>query len=144
MKSEEFLNQLDHDKIVTEIRRAEEAMCGEIRVFISRRTRHDAVHAAKQRFLKLGMNQTRERNGVLIYVVPKTRKFAVIGDSAVHEKCGDDFWTRVTQEMTGYFKKGEFTEGIVHGIREAGKLLAAHFPRREGDRNQLPDDIMHD
>jgi uncharacterized membrane protein len=46
--------------------------------------------------------------------------------------------------MTGYFKKSEFTQGILHGIRKAGELLAAHFPHRPDDRNELPDSIAHD
>ena len=31
--------------------------------------------------------------------------------------------------MTGYFRKSEFTEGIVHGVKKAGELLAEHFPK---------------
>jgi uncharacterized membrane protein len=30
--------------------------------------------------------------------------------------------------MEGYFKRGDFTGGLVHGIARAGALLAAHFP----------------
>ena len=56
------------------------------------------------------------------------RNFAVIGDRGVHERCGDSFWTELTGAMVGYFKRGEFTEGVVHGVERAGALLAAHFP----------------
>jgi uncharacterized membrane protein len=35
--------------------------------------------------------------------------------------------------MGGHFKRGEFTEGIVHGIDRAGDLLAKTFPRIAGD-----------
>ena len=65
---------------------------------------------------------------MLIFVAPKSRNFAIIGDKAVHEKCGDAFWTELAAAMTGYFKKGDFTDGLVHGVERAGALLAEHFP----------------
>jgi uncharacterized membrane protein len=144
MKAKEFLNQLEHDAIVKEIGVAEAKMCGEIRVFISRKEIEDAVVAAQKTFHHLGMEKTTERNGVLIFFAPRVRKFAVIGDSAIHEKCGDKFWKDVTHEMSLHFGRGEFTGGIIHGVRRAGELMAEHFPRRAGGKNQQPDDIAHD
>lgn len=144
MKASEFLNRLEHDAIVKEIGEVESRMCGEIRVFVSRKEVKDAVAVAQKTFHHLGMEKTTERNGVLIYVAPRVRKFAVIGDRAIHEKCGDKFWKEVAYEMSLYFGRGEFTEGIIHGIRRAGKLMAEHFPRRSGGRNEQPDEIAHD
>ena len=70
------------------------------------------------------MDHTRHRNAVLIFVAPRTHKFAVIGDAGVHTHCGDIFWRELTEEMTGHFRKSEFTSGIMHGIRRAGQRLA--------------------
>ena len=75
------------------------------------------------------MTKSPERNGVLIFVAPRSHKFAVIGDAGVHAKCGDEFWQKLAEAMTGYFRKSEFTEGIIHGVKKAGELLAEHFPR---------------
>ena len=144
MKARDFLKQLHHDDIIAAIRKAEQKTSGEIRVFISRHEPHDAVAAAQAEFMRLGMDKTKEKNGVLIFVAPRARKFAIIGDAGVHARCGDEFWTQVAAEMTGHFKKSEFTQGILHAIHKAGELLARHFPRRPGDQNQLPDDIAHD
>jgi uncharacterized membrane protein len=144
MRAKEFLSELNHDDIVTAIREAELKTSGEIRVFISRQEPVDAVAAAQAHFTSLGMEKTKERNGVLIYVAPRVRKFAVIGDAAVHARCGNSFWEQVAGEMTGHFKKAEFSAGILHGVCKAGRLLAEHFPRGPGDENQLPDDIIRD
>ena len=144
MKAKEFLSQLDHDKIVAAIGKAEQKTSGEIRVFISRHKPEDAIAAAQAQFAHLEMHQTTEKNGVLIFVAPGARKFAIIGDSGVHSRCGDAFWRDVAAEMTGRFKKGEFTSGILHGIEKAGDLLARHFPHKPDDKNELPDDIAHD
>ena len=96
---------------------------------IERGLEPDFPLAAQKEFARLGMAKSPERNGVLIFVTPRTRKFAVIGDAGVHAKCGDVFWQELAQAMTGYFSKSEFTEGIAHGVRKAGELLAEHFPR---------------
>ncbi|MDB6015542.1 MAG: hypothetical protein JWR19_31 [Pedosphaera sp.] len=144
MKAKEFLNRLQHDEIVAAIRAAEKKTSGEIRVFISRQEPADPIAAAQQHFTRLGMNKTEEKNGVLIFVAPRVRRFAVIGDAGVHRRCGDGFWQEVAAEMSGHFKKEEFTRGILHGVHKAGELLAQHFPRRTGDRNELSDDVETD
>lgn len=144
MKAKDFLSQLEQDEIVAAIRKAEQKTSGEIRIFISRHKPDDAVAAAQAQFEHLGMHQTKHKNGVLIFVAPAARKFAIIGDSGVHSRCGDGFWRDVAAEMTGHFKKGEFTSGILHGIKKAGDLLAQHFPHNPDDKNELPDDIAHD
>ena len=102
------------------------------------------VAAAEAYFLELGMNQTRERNGVLFFIAPRTQKFAVIGDTAVHAKCGDEFWNRLAKEMNGYFEKEQFSKGIIHGIELAGELLAAYFPCPPDDRNELSNKVETD
>lgn len=144
MKVKDFLNQLRHDDIVAAIREAESKTSGQIRVFISRKQIEDAVAAGQTEFMRLGMTKTRRRNAVLIFVAPKAHKFAVIGDEAVHRKCGDVFWQALTAEMSDYFKKSEFTQGILHGVQKAGELLATHFPPHPGDPNELPDQVGHD
>ena len=139
-----FMKQLQHGDIVAAIREAEQKTSGEIRVFISRKDVIDAVAAAKTQFEKLGMTKTRHRNGVLIFVAPRVQKFAVIGDTAVHQKCGDIFCTILATEMSSYFKKSQFTTGIIHAIQKAGELLHAHFPPQPGDGNELPDRVEQD
>ena len=113
---------------------AEKTTSGEIRVFISHKNVADPVAAAQAQFERLGMTKTRHRNGVLIFVAPRARKFAVIGDTAVHQRCGDGFWTALAAEMTGHFTQSNFSAGIVHAIQKAGELLAAHFPPQSGPR----------
>ncbi len=144
MKAKEFLKQLRHDDIVAAIREAERKTSGEIRVFVSHKNIADPIEAAQAAFVTMGMTKTGERNGVLIFVAPKTHKFAVVGDEGIHKRCGAEFWQAMAAEMSGSFKKSEFTQGVVHGVHRAGELLAQHFPRRPDDRNELPDRVAHD
>lgn len=144
MHHKKFVNQLAHERLHAAIHVAEEKTSGEIRVMVSHKSAPDPMAAAQKAFLHLGMQQTRHRNAVLLFVAPRSRTFAVIGDEAVHAKCGDAFWRELAAAMTGFFKRGEFTDGLVHGIERAGALLAEHFPRGAGDGNELPDDVVED
>lgn len=132
---------IDHDRVVAAIGATELKTSGEVRVLIARQKADDSVATATMHFERLGMTKTAERNGVLIFLAPKSHTFAVIGDSGVHEKCGESFWKLLAASMELHFKRGEFTEGLVHGIEKAGALLAEHFPRRPDDRNELPDRV---
>ncbi|HYR45806.1 MAG TPA: TPM domain-containing protein [Thermoanaerobaculia bacterium] len=139
-----FFSKLDSDRIVEAIAEAEKKSSGQVRVHVTHRKPENLEQRAERRFEKLGMTRTAHRNGVLIYIAPKLRRFRILGDTGVHEKCGDEFWKETAAEMESHFRRGEFTEGVVKGVQKAGELLAAHFPRERGDVNELPDQIDED
>jgi uncharacterized membrane protein len=139
-----FFSKLDSDRIVGAIADAEKKSSGEIRVHVTRRKPSNLEERARRRFELLGMTRTAERNGVLIYIAPKLRRFQILGDSGIHEKCGDDFWKETAAAMEERFRRGDFTEGLVHGIGKVGEVLAAHFPRGSGEVNELPDEVTED
>lgn len=132
---------VDHARVVAAIAKAERKTAGEIRVLVAREKAEDPVVAARKHFERLGMTRTAARNGVLIFVAPRSHSFAIVGDTAIHERCGQAFWSEVALAMEQRFKQAEFTEGLVSGIEKAGALLADHFPRQPDDRNELPDAI---
>ena len=125
--------KIDHDRVLSAIRDAEAGTSGQIRVLVARHKAPDPVAAAQAYFDKLGMARSAHRNGVLIFLAPLSRRFAVIGDSGVHEKCGDAFWADLARAMEERFRRKAFTDGLVHGIERAGELLAKSFPRTPGD-----------
>jgi uncharacterized membrane protein len=135
------LPKIDHSRVVAAIGAAEQKTSGEIRVVVSRREVAEPIAEAQKQFERLGMTNTSLRNGVLILLAPRSHTFAVIGDTAIHEKCGATFWTNLATAMTEHFKRGDFTAGLVHGIDHAGALLAEHFPPAADDRNELPNDV---
>ncbi len=143
MRTREFLSKLEHDRIVEAIRDAESKTSSEIRVLIQRgKLDNDPLVAAQRKFLRLGMHKTREHNAVLIFVAPRAHKFAVVGDKAIHEKCGDEFWQRIVTAMHDCFRENKFTEGIVGAITIVGDMLAQHFPKTSSDANELPDNVV--
>src|SRR5436189_6370586 len=145
MRTSNFIGQLEHDRIVEAIKKAEAKTSGQIRVFLQRGLfEEDALERAQKKFLQLGMQKTQERNGVLIFVAPRVQKFAVIGDEGVHQKCGEQFWADLVARMREHFLREDFTEALVEAIKGTGELLARYFPRTGASTNELPDEIVEE
>jgi uncharacterized membrane protein len=144
MRHRKFISQLAHEQIHAAIHSAKEKSSGEIRVMVSHKAAPNPVATAQEAFLRLGMQATKNRNAVLIFVAPRSRTFAIIGDEAVHAKCGNGFWRELAAAMTGHFKRGDFTDGLLVGINRAGELLSEHFPHGPDDKNELPDEVIED
>lgn len=146
MKTHGFIDALADEKIVDAVRAAERCTSGEIRVFITHRKLRgkDVRDRARVEFERLHVGSTELRNGVLFYVVPAERRFAVIGDEGIHAKCGQNFWDETAAAMETLFREGKFTEGVVAGVQRAGEVLARHYPRQAGDRNELSDQVARD
>lgn len=143
MRTHNFLRQLEHDRIGQAIKDVEAKTSGEVRVFIQRgKFQGEALPRAEKKFLELGMQKTRERNGVLIFVAPREQKFAVVGDEGVHHKCGEKFWQELVEKMRGHFVREEFTDALVEAIESTGQLLARYFPKSSDRGNELPDDVL--
>lgn len=143
MKVQEFISQLDEARIVAAIAEAEQKTSGEIRVYISHRAHVDAFAYAQKRFQQLGLTKTRHRNAVLLYLAPRTRQFAVVGDRGVHEKCGAAFWRDVGAKLGAALRQGDYTASVIQAVGQIGALLAAHFPPEPGDANELPNAILY-
>lgn len=133
---------LDRAKIQQAIAQAELQTSGEIRVVLYPRAVEDPVATAEAEFARLAMYRTRQRNAVLILVAPQSQAFAIFGDKGVHERCGANFWEEVARGMTGFFRRGEFTEGVTSAVARTGAVLARHFPRLPDDENELSDDVV--
>ena len=133
---------VDAEAVKRAIEEAEGRTSGEIRVSVSTFFWGNVRRTAEAAFARLGVDRTAQRNGVLFFVVPSRRRFVVLGDEGIHAKVGQEFWDAVAAAMSARFKDGDFTGGLVHGITEAGRQLADHFPNQgPRDRNELPDEV---
>ncbi|MGI8604037.1 MAG: TPM domain-containing protein [Verrucomicrobiales bacterium] len=139
-----FIWKIDEKRVLAAIKAAEARTSGELRVFISSKAAIDPLAAAEKAFLDLGMDKTRERNGVLIFIAPKSRNFAIVGDEGVHVRCAPSFWEDVSAAIGEKLRSGSYTESIILGIERASTLLAEHFPMSGQDKNELPDSLAGD
>jgi uncharacterized membrane protein len=102
----------------------------------------DVEKTAGKAFRRLGMERTADRNGVLIFLVPSRKRFAILGDRGIHEQVGQAFWHEASACLGAHFRRGAFTEGLVETVRLVGERLATHFPPAgAADRNELPDEV---
>lgn len=139
-----FLTDAESQRVVDAIGAAEARSRGEIRVHVEKKCKGgDPVARAQQIFEKLGMTKTELRCGALIYLATEHRLFAIIGDRAIHERVGDDFWKDAAAAMQSQFAQGDFATGLVEAVTRIGDALAAHFPREPGraDVDELPNEI---
>jgi len=124
------------------IQEAERNTSGEIKVHIENHCKEDVMDRAAFVFEKLEMHKTRFRNGVLFYLAMKDHHFAILGDAGINAKVPKGFWDEISKEMTANFKVGDFTKGLVEGLKKAGIQLQKHFPYdQKGSLNELSDDI---
>jgi uncharacterized membrane protein len=94
-----LLSKKEETAVLEAIRRAEARTSGEIRVHVERRCAGNAMAAAERWFQRLGMDATRERNGILFYVAVDERAFAIVGGAGIHAKVGDPFWEALRDAM---------------------------------------------
>lgn len=144
MKRVAFLSPDDESRVLDAIRHAEASTTGEIRICVSATPVTDVQARARQTFQRLGMHQTREHNGVLVYLAPESRALAILGDAGIHDHCGDAFWSEIAERLSADFAAGAVASGLARAIREIGNALAHHYPRTPGDTNELPDTIATD
>ena len=139
-----LLSPEDEQLIVKAIEASEKRTSGEIRVYIESRCRFvDPLDRAMEVFGALKMHETRERNGVLIYVAVKDRQLAVFADKGIHEKVGQQFWNNTVKTMLQHFNRQQYGDGIAGMVSQAGEALCTHFPYDAStDKNELSDDIV--
>lgn len=136
-----FFSRQQKAEIRQAILTAELDTSGEIRVHIENHCKGDVMDRAADVFAMLKMHKTDLRNGVLFYLAVKDRKFAIIGDKGINKVVPDNFWDEIKEEMFNAFKEGNFAEGLINGIHQAGKHLKKHFPHQTDDINELSDEI---
>jgi uncharacterized membrane protein len=145
MHRRRLIKAIDPERIKQAIEAAEKRTSGEIRVSVAPFFWGSVRKAADRAFRRLGMIQTKDRNGVLFFIVPSRRRFIILGDSGIHAKVGQEFWDGLAAAMSEEFKKGRFQEGLIKAIGEAGERLSVHFPYDPlTDKNELPDGVDFD
>ena len=140
-KVEDFLSKEEELTIVEAIRVAEKNTSGEIRVHIEQTTSKVPFDRALEVFHELKMNETQQQNGVLFYFAVADKTFAICGDKGINDLVSADFWDCTKDAMITQFKSGNFKQGIVDGILNAGEQLKKYFPWSEGDTNELSNEI---
>ena len=142
-----FVNDDELVRITNKIREYEKLTAGEICVSIKERKsffqrRRTVGELAKHEFVRLGIGKTRDKTGILIYIILEERQFYILADSAINNKVTENTWHTIKDGMQEFFMKGMFAKGILYGVEETGKVLAEHFPVKPDDTNEIPDRVI--
>jgi len=142
---DKVIHPIDQKRIVNAIAAAERLCSAEIKVHVEGRCiSNDPQKRAAELFPKLGVQRTAERNGVLIYVATRDRRFAIMGDVGINEEPASRFWEEARQRMTFAFRRGAFGDGICGAISSVGTQMQKRFPRTADDKNELDNEISTD
>ncbi|MGN0213425.1 MAG: TPM domain-containing protein [Muribaculaceae bacterium] len=140
----DFLTEAEQKRIVEAIEAAERRTSGEIRVHVEPKCKNvDPVKRAVEVFDSLRMYETKERNGVLIYVAYLSRKFAIIGDCGINNSVPEGFWDEEKSTMLKHLSAGKAADGICQVIAQVGENLAEYFPWTPDDVNEQSDEISY-
>jgi uncharacterized membrane protein len=141
-----LLTKEDLAAIVAAIGKVEKNTSGEIRVSIrqKRRWREKKLNIediARREFHFLKMNKTKERTGVLIFLLLEDKKFYILADEGIHSKVEEGKWSKVAAEISAHFSQKNFKNGIIKGVEMVGEELSRHLPRKSGDKNELSNEV---
>ncbi|MEX0635413.1 MAG: TPM domain-containing protein [Ferruginibacter sp.] len=143
-KKKSIFTEEENNRIISAIRTCEQRTSGEIRVYIEAKNPYvSPIDRAMEVFLKLKMEQTDHRNGVLLYIAIKHHELALFADEGIYNIAGKTFWDKEVDTIITNFKQHKLVEGIIQCVLEVGEALHQSFPYiLNEDKNELPDDIV--
>lgn len=139
--AKQFFTAQEQTLLLNAIAEAELLTSGEIRLHIENYCFGNELKAARKVFGRLGMHQTAEKNGVLIYIAVRSRKMAMFADEGIYKALGEQYWHELVQQLLSQFKADNKANSLAACIAELGKQLGKFFPRQNNDRNELSNDI---
>ncbi len=129
--------------MVDAIQQAEKNTSGEVRVFVESKCAFvDSVDRAQEIFFSLKMEQTKDRNAVLVYMAVDDHQLALFADEGIYQRLGADYWHNEVKKMIASFTKNDYAGGISAVVRDIGEALQSEFPYQSDDKNELPDEII--
>ena len=91
-------------------------------------------------FANLGIWDTEDNSGSLIYVLLADHHVAIVADRGYRDLVSDEQWRAVCEAMETAFRAGDFRKGAIDGILGAARFAAEHFPL-DGDN---PDELSNE
>ena len=130
---EEAIEQSEREH-ACEIRFAIEAALEPAEVWAGKTPRQRALEV----FSALGVWDTDANNGILIYLLLADRDVEIVADRGFNGKVSAAEWAAVCATMERNLQAGRYEAAVLDGVREAGVLLARHFPPGARDVDELP------
>ena len=104
----------------------------------ARRVRRRALEL----FRAAAERRTAARTGVLLYLSLAERRAEIVADEAIHSRVAPEQWGEAMAALIERTRAGHPGEGIAAAVERVGAVLAEHFPRSDGEVNELPDRLV--
>jgi uncharacterized membrane protein len=142
-----YLTEEDLNKIKDEVAKVEQSTSGEIRLSLREKRRfweklYQPHELAVKDFEKLGMADTKDKTGILIFILFQERFYDILADEGIYEKIPDKVWNDLEAKLKGEFAQGAYVKGILHIVKNMGKILGKEFPYKADDVNELSDEVV--
>ena len=93
-------------------------------------------------FDKLGVNNTKEKTGILIFIIFEERYYDIIADEGIYSKIPNSTWNMLEVRLKGEFRKENYFNGLLHLIKNMEKILAKEFPAKTDDEDEISKEIV--
>lgn len=101
-----------------------------------------AHNNAVKQFLAHGIDKTKGRTGLLIFVSLDERYAEIIVDSEIESKLGRQFITQCVARLIGECRSGRITDGFILAISDLSEELARVLPPKKNNLNELEDKLI--
>ena len=116
--------------------------------FLARRLwikRHDARALANLRaeveFYRADIGTTKDCTGILLFLAIEERQAVVLADKGISTILPEGTWDDVLKLMLDGLRAGNCADGMTKAITKCGALLAASFPVKSDDINELTNKV---
>jgi putative membrane protein len=113
------------------------------RFFISRSEIDDEVEeAAITNFFDRDLYRTRDETGVLVLISVFERRVWILADRGINAKVPEGRWDEIVKMITDGIKQKRAADSICTAVEKIGAILAAHFPIKPDDTDELKNLII--
>jgi putative membrane protein len=93
-------------------------------------------------FTAHGLHYTKDHTGILILISLLEHRVEVLADKGINEKVSPGTWDEIVRIVTAGLKSGDACDAFCKAIERCGAILAQHFPRAVGDRDELANKLL--
>ena len=87
-------------------------------------------------------HRTVGRTGILLYLSMLEHRAEIVADDAIVEKVEPAVWGDAMVALIDLVRAGKPGEGMAEAVKQMGVVLTEHFPKSEGNDNELPDRLI--
>ena len=95
-------------------------------------------------FGRLGVWDTQDNNGVLVYLLLAERRIEIVADRGLTSRVEQAHWQAVVDRLAERLHQGAFEDGMTQALEEVSALLVQHFATGSDtlNPNELPDAVV--